>query len=302
MKNRLDNLVRFAIVAALLVCTAAAAWADTDVDQSRDASADIRLSIQNVAGSLEITGWDKNEVSITGTLEKDIEELRIDGDEDDMEIEVVIPKRLRGRNKEIDADLVVRVPRGARLDVGAVSADVTLRGVEGESDIGTVSGRIDIHDGPRRLGVSSVSGEVIVASPTDRASVETVSGMISLNGCRGELSVSSVSGDVDLSNVELKEFSFSSVSGDLELEGSITERGSWKIDGHSGDVVLRLPGDLDARFEIRSFSGDIANEFGPEARRTSKFAPGRELDFTAGKGRADIDVDMFSGDLELLKR
>ena len=100
----------------------------------------------------------------------------------------------------------------------------------------------------------------------------------------------------------LKEFSFASVSGDFDMTGSIADNADWKIDCHSGDVVLNLSADISAEFDIQSFTGDIENEFGPQARRTSKYAPGRELQFTAGGGDADVDINMFSGDLKLLKR
>jgi len=300
--KRISNITQLLVVGIMLAAFAVAAVAETTVDESRDVNSNARISIQNVAGSVTITGWVKKELSVTGTLEDDIEELRISGDKSDMEIEVVIPKRIRGRNKEIDADLVIRVPRGARLDVGTVSAEIVLRDVEGAADLGTVSGDIDIDDGPTDFDLGTVSGDIVINSPSKEAKIESVSGSITLKNASGDLSVSTVSGNVVLEKAMLAEFSFAAVSGDLELTGSMGDKANWQIDCHSGDVVLNMPADISAEFDIQSFSGDIENEFGPKARRTSKYAPGRELQFTAGDGDADVDIDMFSGDLELLKR
>ena len=63
------------MAALLLFC--GAAWADESVDRTIPASAAARIEIENVAGSIEVTGWDRNEVHIVGTLGDDVEGLDI---------------------------------------------------------------------------------------------------------------------------------------------------------------------------------------------------------------------------------
>ena len=52
-------------------------------------------------------------------------------------------------------------------------------------------------------------------------------------------------------------------------------------------------------FEVETFSGRIKNAFGPEAERTSEYAPGQELRFTTGGGDASVEVESFSGTVEI---
>ncbi len=45
----------------------------------------------------------------------------------------------------------------------------------------------------------------------------------------------------------------------------------------------------------------MRNDFGPKAKRTDKYGPGKELRFSAGDGSANIEISMFSGDVRLIK-
>jgi hypothetical protein len=73
------------------------------------------------------------------------------------------------------------------------------------------------------------------------------------------------------------------------------------VESHSGTVTLELPADTSAEFEIETFSGQIHNDFGPKARRTSEYGPGYELSFSTGSGEAEVSVESFSGGVYLKK-
>ena len=73
------------------------------------------------------------------------------------------------------------------------------------------------------------------------------------------------------------------------------------LDSINGDATLVFDGSVNADIEIETFNGDIDNCFGPEARRTSKYAPGRELSFTEGDGNGVIRIKTLNGDITLCK-
>src|SRR5450755_3699573 len=52
---------------ALALCARPAA-AQQKVDARKNAAADARVEIDNPAGSIRVTGWDRSEVSVTGDL------------------------------------------------------------------------------------------------------------------------------------------------------------------------------------------------------------------------------------------
>jgi len=70
----------------------------------------------------------------------------------------------------------------------------------------------------------------------------------------------------------------------------------------SGSVELRVPASVGADFEIESFSGRIRNQFGQQARRSSKYGPGYELLFARGDGSARVFIKTLSGSVRLLEK
>jgi DUF4097 and DUF4098 domain-containing protein YvlB len=68
----------------------------------------------------------------------------------------------------------------------------------------------------------------------------------------------------------------------------------------SGDVHLHLSGDLSASIEAKTFSGTIRSAYGKVDKE--EYGPGQSLKTTAGAGDAEIDVETFSGDVEIDKR
>jgi hypothetical protein len=59
-------LSTFSLVTLLLA--AGHAIAETPISESRSVSATARIEVSNVKGSVTVTGWDRNEVGISGTL------------------------------------------------------------------------------------------------------------------------------------------------------------------------------------------------------------------------------------------
>jgi RNA polymerase sigma factor (sigma-70 family) len=59
---------RAALVLATVLAVPAWAAAQTPVDQKRPAAPDGTVSIENMAGSIKVTGWDKPEVQVKGTV------------------------------------------------------------------------------------------------------------------------------------------------------------------------------------------------------------------------------------------
>ena len=68
----------------------------------------------------------------------------------------------------------------------------------------------------------------------------------------------------------------------------------------SGELTLRLPAELSARIAAETFSGGIRSDFGSVDE--AEHGPGKRLRATAGAGTARIELETFSGDLEIVRR
>ncbi len=280
MKNsRLISAMAILLAVSLLFIPKS--HAATKVDETRSVDADAQISIDVLAGNVTITAWDKNEVHVTGTLDTRAEGLEIEGDASDMSFKVEYPDN----NRHLDGStLEFMVPKDCELEVQGVSTDFDISRVEGSLDIATVSGDIQLDCNSKDVEVGCVSGDVKV------------------RGVQESLEISIVSGDARVTAGTLKKLEFSSVSGDFELEADAAKHASWEISCHSGAAHLLVPSNIDAEFDISTFSGDIDNAFGQQAERTSKFAPGKELNFTNGNGSARIEISVFSGEVKLEKK
>lgn len=291
--------MKIAAVVAGLALSSGLSIAGEPVDEQRPMAGNGIVRIENAFGSVTVRGWDREELAVTGTLGKEAEGLDVDGSEKSWDIEVVLPKRWRGDTE--GSDLMVKIPRGARVQIAGVNTDLDVSDVDGRLKLNTVNGDIAVTGEPQVVRVETVNGQVEITGAASRVEVSAVSGDIELRGTTGEVSASSVSGDIRAVAEIFERVGFSSVSGDIEFRGAPVELGSVECESHSGKVTLVLPADISAEFDISTFSGDIENRFGPRAERTSEFAPGKALEFATGSGGAQISVSTFSGDIELLR-
>ncbi|MEZ4651814.1 MAG: DUF4097 family beta strand repeat-containing protein [Candidatus Eisenbacteria bacterium] len=300
MKNESKrHLGRAGIMGLVLVAsTAISALAGQTIDEKASASKDGRVDIENLSGSVTIVGWDQNQVTVEGVLADDAEDFVFEADDRRTKIEVVFPKRMRGHH-DTDSDLEVHVPKGSRVRVSTVSATIDVSGVTGSVDLESVSGEITIVGPIESVDAQSVSGDLEISGPVGELDAGSVSGRVALQVPGGDVSVSTVSGSIDAVGGVFESGDFSSVSGSIEFDGAPTESGSLEFECHSGRIRIVLPSDLSAEVDVNTFSGDIDSAFGPKPRRTSDYAPGKELSFTMGDGDARISINTFSGSVRI---
>ncbi len=283
----------------LAVCLSMSACAQETIDESRQVKPTVRVEVENISGSVTVTGWDREEVKITGTLGRGTERLDIDGTPDRIRIEVVLPRRARNVD---ETDLEIHMPVKGSLEVNTVSADIEATEVDGEVYLRSVSGDIDLSSGSVEADVETVSGEIRLLVDSDQVRAKAVSGDIVIRKAHGTLSAATVSGDIVVEGGAFRRLDGETVSGDIRLTGDLQQGGVYRFESHSGTIELWLPAGVNADFEVSSYSGEIESDFGGHPRRKGRYTPSQELDFTAGDGGASVRIDTFSGDVELRAR
>jgi DUF4097 and DUF4098 domain-containing protein YvlB len=284
---------------AMCLLVVAPAAAQTKVDEAHPLAADGVVEISNIAGSVTVIGTGAGEVEITGVLGANVSKLQVSGTERHLEIEV---KPKEGTHRGHDAELTIRMPSGATLDLETVSAKVAVDGLSGEVEIETVSGAVTIEGRPSVLEVESVSGDTVVAFAPPETEIESVSGRIEVRDGRGTLEAANVSGAIEVLGGAFDEASLESVSGSIIWRADFSGRGSFEMETMSGDLEVVVDPGASADFDVSTFSGRITSDFGPEAERTSKHAPGKELHFAMGSGGGRVSLSSFSGSVEIKAR
>ena len=287
------------LLAAALV--APAALAQSAINETRPLEARGRVDVSNVKGRIEVRGWERNEVQVTGTLGKGVERLDIDGSRDQLSIEVRYPKSSGwGGNKTGPTDLVVMVPVRADLEIESVAADVHVEGVaSSELSISSVSGSVFAAAAPRKAEVETVSGSATLTLNSEDVDVSTVSGAIVLRGrLNGDIDAETVSGriEVNVNGERIRDLSATTVSGRAEVSTALAPAGEISMESVSGDLLLRLPRDVSAQVSGESFSGSLkATGVTIEKRR----GPGASFSNTYGGGSGRVTLETFSGSAEV---
>jgi DUF4097 and DUF4098 domain-containing protein YvlB len=295
-----SNKIHWALTAVLVTAALAAGpLMAEEVDLSGEASADGVVMIENIAGSIEVIGWDRNEVTVTGTLGDDVEDLKFKTGSK-TRIEVVYPKK--SKNIDEGADLVIHVPAGSDLEIECISASITVREMTGEIEAQSISGAVTVNCDCQEVEAQSISGKVIVEGGSTEVSVGSISGMVEASGGTAEVQAETVSGDIDLVFDKYLNLSVESVAGSADVKGDFDGDASIDIELHSGDLTLVVPANVSADFEIETFSGDIEDAFGNKAHKVSKYTPGKELEFSTGGGDARVSIATFSGDVKIVKK
>lgn len=286
----------WAFVAALAVPAGLAA--QTTVDQKHPAAPDATVSIENSAGTTKVTGWDRAEVQVRGTICARCE-LSLDGTEKHVKIEIesthVNP--MAGKS-----DIEVMVPAGGSVSVEGFQSTIVVGGVSGSVKAETVNGSIH-HAGPsKEVSLQSVNGAVETNKASGRVNVEAVNGTITVRDGGGELEGSTVNGLLTVTGGTYTRVQIETVSGGARFDAALAPKSSLGVESVSGSVELFFPAAFGGDFNVTTFSGPITNELGPAAQKTSEFTPQKELAFTSGAGGVRVSVETLSGAVQIRKR
>jgi len=283
---------------------------------------DGRVSIENIAGNIVVTGGSGDEVSIEA-----VKRTRGDRSELGM-VQVIVDERpgrvdvrtdhTRGRYRNgtdhVAVDYTVTVPSGAAVDVKSISGNVKVSNVQAAVRAESISGNVATAGTPRLEMVKSVSGDVELTDAGADAdlSAGSVSGSIHAKGLKARgLELGTISGDVLLVDVSCERLGAKSISGNVEYSGTLARNGRYDVNSHSGTVRLTLSGSTGFELTANTFSGTIRSELpltiggdrDPDVGGRGRRGTGnRSIRATFGDGTAALIIRTFSGDIVIAKK
>jgi hypothetical protein len=221
-----------------------------------------------------------------------------------------------GSGLEAFADMVVRVPRGQKIDLYLGAGRVEVANVEGDILVDVGAAEVDVAGTKGNLTLDTGSGRVAVRDVTGSLNIDTGSGGVTIDRVKGDvLNIDSGSGGIQASDVDMRDVEADVGSGGLRFyrtkATNITvEAGSGgvnlellsdvedlEVETGSGGATIRLPATVGAELEAETGSGGFSTDFEITTRRVSRnHVVGRIGD---GKGR--IRLEAGSGSIRLLK-
>jgi len=239
------------LTAASLAVITGPASAAQDITKRATVAPDATVDVSNVQGRVDVTAWDRNEVELTALLESDKDQLEFEATERQVRIKVDRPDG-KYHDSDDDAILTLKVPKGARLIVDTVSADITVNGVHGEQRLESVSGTVDTQAFDAPVTLESVSGDIVLKGSGGKAQVstESVSGSTVVSGVRGSYEGEAVSGNITAVIAAAERLRAGSVSGDLDINAELAATARLELESISGDVELTIKPPVNAEFYI----------------------------------------------------
>jgi DUF4097 and DUF4098 domain-containing protein YvlB len=274
----------------------------TDTTLSVDAGA--RLELENFAGSVEVRTWDRPQVRVQAThssrdrveIRNSMLRLHIESGQDYDDDSDRRRSARRGPSSRV-VEYTLTVPAAMSLSISGPYTDVTVENTRGEVNVETVQGEVIVRGGSGNISVESVQGSVTVEAARGRVNAHSVSESIVLRDIVGDISAEAVSGDITLEKIRATNVEATTVSGELMYEGTIADGGRYSFASHSGDVTLTIPQGSNAAISVSTFSGDFQAGF--PVRLTDTRSRGKRFGFTIGNGSARVELESFSGDIEV---
>ncbi len=261
------------------------------------------LDLDNVNGSVDIAGWDRNTIDVSGTKFAPTDErLR----------EISIKVSVSGSNASVATQAprdFIQGPYGARYVI-RVPSRVALGLAK------TTNGGITVEDLQGGGRVSSTNGHISLARDTGDYEVQTTNGSIDLEECSGSerahttngsirgrlragaLQAHSTNGGIDLTIMKPQDgepIRASTTNGGITLALAEFHDNALTAETTHGNVTIRLPSDANARVSAHTTLSHITNDLSLSSEDISK----HRIEGQLGKGGPLISATTTTGSVHL---
>ncbi len=235
-----------ATILALLIALPAYASVTQEFHRTVPLSAGGRVSLNNINGDVEITGWSRNEVQIdavkTAPDQQRLDDMRIEvnNSSNSVEIETKYPHHLVNNNPG-SVHYTLHVPQNGRIDkIDLVNGSLNVEKLSGEVNANLVNGKVHASDLAGAADLATVNGKV-------------EANYSSLNNVR-EITLTSVNGAVDLLLPQSPnaDVSASAVNGSISTDFPLTVKGHWVGKSMSGTL-----GSGGVKIDLNNVNGSI---------------------------------------------
>ncbi|WP_091987115.1 DUF4097 family beta strand repeat-containing protein [Pseudoalteromonas denitrificans] len=307
------------IAIALLSISSSFTFAGEKIDEVLSVESNGKVVIKNQRGDVQIKGWDKSEVKVTGELDDKALGYEFKSSGSHTIFKVKMPNKMRSWNSGEGSNLVIYIPTNSKLNFDGVNVNVDVLEIQGGARIETVNGNISAKKLTEKINLSTVNGAILSKELDGKIHYETVNGDIHDINSQGRLRFDAVNGDIEIIT-KAEDIRIENVNGEIKLKAQVIQRldintvngrldlsipdfsdnARVQIETVSGNVELALAKSISAKFEIDSHAGGrIKNQLTSDKIKKAKYGPSSSLEFEMSAGNADIEIDTISGRVSL---
>ncbi len=213
-----------------------------------------------VAGGIEISTWDKNEVNVKVYGNDEAEEKIIFSAEQTSTGVKVEGKQKDSKNfKNLTIRVEIIVPKNYDLKLYSSGGNLSVKDLTGKIETNTSGGNIKIDNTTGNLEAYTAGGNVAISVSSGDIKVSTSGGKISVDDFNGNVDVSTAGGDIVLEGKNGK-IDASTAGGSIKLDYEGKNMGV-DMSTLGGNINASLPGDFDADADIGTLAGKITCDF-----------------------------------------
>ena len=238
-----------------------------------------RLSVENFNGAVEVFGWDKDTVEVSGTKYANSEDLlrsiRVDiqATPDAVRIRTEKPA-MRGN---YGARFTIHVPRKCELErIGSSNGSIRVEDVDATARLRTSNGSVRASRLGGSLDAQTTNGSIEIREISGSSIVRTSNGAIRAEDLRGSVQASTSNGGITVALDEPR-----------DVRASTT----------NGAITVRMPESAGAQLQASTSNSSISSDFDVRGRITKHRVNG-----TIGSGGPLLDLETSNGSIRLLKR
>jgi hypothetical protein len=274
---------------------------DRTIEKSFPLTMGGRLSlVLETGGELEITGWDKPEISVTidiGGDDADKADVEFDQKPSFLSIRSDCRKK---RHVELDMRFTIKAPQRCDVRIDSKGGAITIEGIEGDLSGKTMGGALELTGVKGTIGLETMGGSVKVEDSEADGTVSTMGGSVLIRGVKGNLKGSTMGGTITYDNAAGEEAAGRSAAPDDKELHLSTMGGDLKIASTDKKVSgTTMGGDIDVgrakEVSMTTMGGDISIGEAPAGAKVSTMGG----DITIHSAGKHVDAKTMGGDIEI---
>lgn len=213
-----------------------------------------------VAGSIQVSSWPNNEVSIKVYGNDEAEEKIVFSAEQTSTGVKVNGKQKDTKNmRNLTIRVEIIVPQSYNIKLYSAGGSLNVKDISGKIETNTSGGNISIENTSGDLEAYTAGGNVNIAVSNGNIKVSTSGGKISATEFNGNIDASTAGGDINLEGKNGR-IDASTAGGNIRLDYSGKNLGV-DMSTLGGNITATLPTDFDADADIGTLAGKITCDF-----------------------------------------
>lgn len=227
-----------------------------------------RFAVENYNGSVEITGWDQNQVEIHGTKfarsREQLADIKIEtqNSPDSVSVRTVAPGVTRNGG---GARYIIRVPRRVELErITSSNGSLKVEGLDGSARLRTSNGAVRISQHKGAVDITTSNGSIEARELTGGLITRTSNGRITIDELEGTLEASTSNGSINASvrpTQPDRSVRLSTTNGSIDLKVTDKLQSDVRASTSNGKIRLQLPSATNARLSAKTSNSSVSVDF-----------------------------------------